>query len=204
MKTPLFTIILLIAFSNTANSQSNKVFSVREIIWFGLDYSESYFINNKAFPDPYTLKNRLFLDWNNLVFTEKVKYNIAKSFNKRDVIFKTSYINIRNSKVDIFNRIIDNNYHQRLFNPDSIQQIINSYEYVNNMDGIGLVFIVESLNKLNHEAVYWVTFFDIKTKKLLLTEQIIGVPSGAGLHNYWANSYYNALRSAGRDMGFIF
>lgn len=202
---PLWLIIILIfVFGGTVNSQSNKAYCAQEITWFGLDYSDAYFIDSKAFPDPYRLRSTLIGRWNELVFREKKKFDIAKSFNKRHVNFDVSYINNRNRNADISKQISDDRFHQRQFNSDSIQNIVNSYLLNEDIDGVGLVFIVESLNKLDHEAVYWVTFFDVVSKKVLLTEQIIGKPSGGGLHNYWANSFYNALNKAERQMGFVF
>ncbi len=204
MKTFWIILSSLILFTGTVNSQSNKAYCVQEITWFGLDYSDALFIDSKAFPDPYRLHRTLIGKWNELVFRENQKFDIAKSFNKRHVNFNVSYINNRNRDADIFKQISDDRFHQRLFNSDSIQNIVDSYLLNEDIDGVGLVFIVESLNKLDHEAIYWVTFFDIVSKKVLLTEQIIGKPSGRGLHNYWANSFYNALNKAERQMGFIF
>ena len=202
---PLWLIIISIfVFGSIVNSQSNKAYCVQEITWFGLDYSKAYFIDSRAFPDPYKLQNKLFREWNELVFREKQKFDIAKSFNKNDVNYSIDYVNQINNRVDIFSQITNDRYRRIRFNNDSIQKIIEAYQINENADGIGLVFIVESFNKPNHEAVYWVTFFDLNTKKVLLTKQIVGVPSGAGLHNYWANSFYDALRKAERNMGFVF
>lgn len=204
MKPLLLIIISIFVFGSTVNSQSNKAYCVQEITWFGLDYSNAFFIDSRAFPDPYKLQNKLFSEWNELVFREEKKFDIAKTFNKKEVNFMIEYINTRNKEADILKLIKDDRYYQRRFNSDSVQMIIDSYLINENISGVGLVFIVESLDKLDLEAIYWITFFDIESKKVLLTEQITGRPSGAGLHNYWANSYYKALRKAERDMGFIF
>ncbi len=202
---PLWLIIILIfVFGGTVNSQSNKAYCVQEITWFGLDYSKAHFIDSRAFPDPYKLQNKLFPEWNELVFREKKKFDIAKSFNKNDVNYSIDYVNQINSRVDIFSQITNDRYRRISFNNDSIQKIIEAYQINENVDGVGLVFIVECLNKPYYEAIYWVTFFDLNTKKVLLTEQIYGKPSGAGLHNYWANSFYDALNKAEHQMGFIF
>ncbi len=204
MKSLGLIFITLILFTGTNYSQSNKAYCAQKITWFGLDYSVAYFTDDRAFPDPYKLRDKLFNEWNELVFKEHKKFDIGKTFNKEDVIYSTSYINNCNKNIDIFNHIGNYRFHQRFFSNDSIQEIINTYNTPTNTDGVGLVFIVESLNKPQREAVYWVTFFDIKTKEVLLTERIIGIPSGAGMRNYWANSFYNALINAEREMGFIF
>ncbi|MFK5856085.1 MAG: hypothetical protein QM503_08150 [Bacteroidota bacterium] len=204
MKTLWLTISFIVALSEVSFSQSNKAYCVQEITWFGIDYSQAYFIDDKAFPDPDKLKDVYFLAWNNFVFKEANKYDISRFFNKKEVFFSTSYINSRNKEIDIFNRIGNFWVNQGYLNPDSIQSIISSYHMAENIQGVGLVFIVEKLDKPNRRAIYWVAFFDIETKKVLLTEPIIGRPAGAGTRNYWANSFYSALVKAERTMGFVF
>ncbi len=39
----------------------------------------------------------------------------------------------------------------------------------------------------------WVTFFDIASKTVLLTEKMSGKAGGAGFRNYWARAYYNVM-----------
>jgi len=204
MKKLLLVAISLILFNGTNYSQSNKAYCAQEITWLGLDYSVAYFTDEKAFPDPNTLKNKLFFEWNEFVFTEQKKFDIGRTFNKTYVIYSTSYINSRNKNTDVSSHIGNFGYYQRHFNNDSIQEIISSYSLPDNISGVGLVFIVESLNKPEREAVYWITFFDIKTKEVLLTERFIGKPFGGGTRNYWANSFYSALIKAEREMRFIF
>jgi len=204
MKKIILFSIALFLFAYPSISQSNKAYYAQEITWFGLDYSQAYFMDNIAFPDPYKLQNKLFLEWNNFIFSEPSKFDIAESFNKTSVLYSTSFINNRNSRADIFDHIVTKWANQIMFNSDTIQEIVSSYNIPTDNTGVGLVFIVESLNKPNRQGVYWVTFFDIETKKVLLSNQIIGTPGGVGLKNYWANSFYNALAKSGRSMGFIF
>ncbi len=204
MKAFWILIISLIIMAGSVKSQSNAVYCTQEITWFGIDYSQADFINNAAFPNPYLLTDKFFEEWNNLVFNEPVKFDIAKYFNKTDINYSTSYINMRNKAVDIANHIKAGNYQQNIFNADTISDILSTYKIDGNTSGVGLVFIVNSYNKPKRQASYWVTFFDIKTKKVLLTKQIFGVPTGIGLRNYWANSFYNALVKSMRTMGFVF
>ncbi len=72
MKTLWLVTISLILFSGTTYSQSNKAYCAQEITWFGLDYSAAYFTDDKAFPDPYKLRDKLFQEWTNL-FSKNVK-----------------------------------------------------------------------------------------------------------------------------------
>ena len=204
MKILLLIVTSLILLSGVANSQARKAYRTQEITWYGIDYSQAYFIDDLAFPDPNRLKDELFLEWNNFVFKEPKKFDIGRSFNKRCVLYSISSIVSRNNEVDIFKRVGNFWFQEEYFNSDSVSRIVNSYELSGEHSGVGLVFIVEKLDKPNRRGIYWVTFFDIETRKILLTEQIIGVSGGAGIRNYWANSFYRALIGAGREMGFVF
>ena len=67
--------------------------------------------------------------------------------------------------------------------------------------GSGLVFIAESYDKPNGKGAYWVTFFDIGSKKIIKTQRFEGKAKGFGLRNYWANSYYQVMKEAGKTLG---
>jgi len=40
----------------------------------------------------------------------------------------------------------------------------------------------------------YVTFFDIATKKVLITERMIGRASGVGFRNYWVRPIYEVIK----------
>jgi hypothetical protein len=52
---------------------------------------------------------------------------------------------------------------------------------------------VESLNKLIEEGSFWVTFVNMGTKEVLLTERVVSPPSGFGMRNFWAGAINGAL-----------
>jgi len=139
-------------------TQSNKAYcdTGNNMVWTGLFCY--IFTDESAFPDPYKLRDKLFYEWNNLVFKENKKFDIATSFNKSHVAYSTSFINNRNKNVDIFKNIGNYIFHRRHFNSDSIQKIVDTYKIRENNVGVGLVIIVESLNKPEREATYWITF----------------------------------------------
>ena len=66
-----------------------------------------------------------------------------------------------------------------------VEQIAAAYNY-EGATGIGLMFNVESFNKINNEGSMWVTFVNMGTGEVLLTERMTAGPGGIGLKNYWA------------------
>ncbi len=77
---------------------------------------------------------------------------------------------------------------------DEVKKIISEYD-ITGKEGIGLVFIMESFNKNKELGYIWVTFFDLETKEVLLSNKMSGKPGGFGIRNYWAKSYYNVMKS---------
>ena len=55
------------------------------------------------------------------------------------------------------------------------------------------MFIVEGMSKSAKAASVWVTFVDVKTKKVLHTERIEGKAGGFGFRNYYAAAIKNVL-----------
>ncbi|MCF6169780.1 MAG: hypothetical protein L3J66_02230 [Bacteroidales bacterium] len=176
---------------------AEDVYKAETASWYGLDYTHAYFITTFDFPDPYDLKSK-FRAWNELVLMESEKYNLDKFFNK-EVIPNIDMINKRNDKIKLKGRITDDDFLSSHLDREKIREIVFSYNTEDDEPGIGLVFIVESLSKPNVKGAYWVTFFDIKSRKVITTERFLGKAGGFGLRNYWAKSYFNVMVEAGKE-----
>ena len=196
-KTFLFVIIAFMATTFGKAQTMDDVFAADSITWYGLDYTNTYFIATVDFPDPYALKSK-FSAWNDLIIIESDKYNLNRFFNM-DVKKDLDMMRIRNERVRLKGRITDDDFKSSHLEQSDIQEIVNTYNLEGSEPGIGLVFIVESLSKPNVKGAYWVTFFDVKTKKVISTERYLGKAGGFGLRNYWAKSYYNVMMEAGKD-----
>ena len=92
-------------------------------------------------------------------------------------------INARTSLDDI------ESYNASRFTGEDIQSFVDQYN-LESKEGIGVLFIAESLNKNAEEAYYHFVAINMKTRKVLLHERLRGEPKGFGLRNYWANSIY--------------
>jgi hypothetical protein len=178
---------------NLFSQDMSEIFQTEKATWFGLDYSEAYFIGSEGFTNPSDIKDRYFNSWNILIKNEYDKYNLGKFFKKSKVEISLENVTKRNQDLNIYDRVIDDNSKMLHLDKDKVQEMINKYEFNDDQEGLGIVFIVESYSKTAVIANYFVTFFDIKTKKVLLTERMEGKPGGFGIRNYWAKSYYNVL-----------
>lgn len=51
--------------------------------------------------------------------------------------------------------------------------------------GLGLVFIVDRLVKLQHTGCLYVVFFDVRSRKVVFSERVCADAAGGGFRNYW-------------------
>ena len=190
MKKIVLLFIVAFAFSFAAQSQYTKadVFKVSEITFYGLDFSNVRLVGSEGFTDPYAIKNQFFKSWNNLFIAEPDKYNLAEVFGKSNVTINLDIVTERNEMPDPGELVIDEPYS---FGEEVVSDIIAEYD--TGEEGIGLVFIIESFNKIDEMGYMWVTFFDMSTGEVLFAKHMAGDAGGFGLRNYWAKSYYNVM-----------
>ena len=192
----IVTLSLSIFFTITLFSQDmSEIFQTKSATWYGLDFSEAYFIGSEGFTNPSDIKDRYFNSWNNLIKNEYDKYNIGKFFKKGNVDISLDIVRERNQDVDIYDRVVDDNSKMLHLDDNNVQEMIGAYDISGDQSGLGIVFIVESFSKTAVAANYYVTLFDIDSKRVLLTERIQGKPGGIGIRNYWAKSYLNVMNA---------
>lgn len=171
-------------------SQNPSDICGNKMVWFGLDFSKAVFVGSSGFTNPIEIKNKFFPAWNDVIIIEKEKFNLEKFFRKTDVTYDLSTIEERNKMPDPDKMVTYNNNELK---ESDISAIISEYK-TNEKEGLGLVLIVENFNKLENKAYVFVTFFDIPTKKVLLTKRLTGKPVGIALRNYWTGAIYNIFK----------
>jgi hypothetical protein len=182
----LFGIVSLSSAQNTVND----IFTKKEIIWYGFDFSHIKMIGSSGFSNPEDIVKTFFSAWNNIIFDEPQKFSIMRLMKMRSVKFSLGMVKELNSKVDPSQMVIDYGYN---LTSELVDEIVGNYKPVE-QKGIGLVFIMESFNQNDKIGNMWVTFFDVSTKTILLTKKMTGDAGGsAEFRNYWIKSIYNVL-----------
>jgi hypothetical protein len=164
----------------------------KKITWLGLDFTAAVFIGDRERFGSAADTRYLLEAWNSLVINEAQKYDIGKAFNKYNVDNAVDITKSRNAEFDISQVYSDNTADHFRLKPSDIPEIVKTYDF-KNLHGMGLMFIIESFNKLNNEGAMWITFIDMDSKKVVLTEKMVAPPGGFGLRNYWAGSIYKVL-----------
>jgi hypothetical protein len=190
-------LIVFIAIASFSFSQSpTDVKSNDDWTWLGIDYTHCYFLTKMDFPSVSDLESKIQA-WNDLVLMEREKY-IDKTLVGKNIDYYTDMVEELNEEIDVKSRLSNDGFLATHMEEVMIQEIVGGYNIPDELTGIGLIFIAESYSKPNVQGAYFVTFFDMETKRVLITERMLGKAKGFGLRNYWAGSYYRVLQEVGK------
>lgn len=180
------------------NAQSNaELFNSAKIIWFGVDMSHSKLVGTEGFTDPYDIQKRYVPAWNNLVLSESEKYDVRKFFKKGEVVNDILAVEAVNEKINPGEWVQSGSY---TFDKSEIAGMVKKYNGTEK-EGLGLVFIVESFDKSKEMGFIYVTFFNIATKEVILSEKLSGKAGGFGVRNYWASVIFKVMEESSKKMG---
>jgi hypothetical protein len=170
---------------------ASQIFTGEELVYYGLDFSKAKLVGDFGNGGGFSMKEKMFKQWNELILKEQNKFDIGKTFRKGNVYFDVNPVAEVNSKVDE-TQIKTYNAPPPLSNT-TIGEMVQAYPQGERSTGTAVTLIVEAFNKPEETAIVHVTFFDIASKKVLLTERMTGAPSGTSLRNYWANAIHEIL-----------
>lgn len=196
MKKQFLFLAFLAIFSLAMKSPDPKVFSSPTMVWCGLDFSQVKCIGPAGFTEPFQVKNRYFSSWNDLVLTESNKYNVQEFYQKGSMKTDLSVVTERNEMPEVEELVINEPY---AFEEGQLEKIISSYNLEDAKEGLGVVYVVESLNKNLALASIYVVFFDIASKEILWKQKYMETPRGFGFRNYWAGAIYKTMKASEKD-----
>lgn len=187
----LLVLIMLFAGSTTSFSQTLKdVFTNSEspLLYLGIDFTKAKLIN---YPDPKVMdiRDRIYTAINDLTVNEPKKFDIAGAFRKSSVNSDLSAVKEKNEKINPDEIASTNIADFNRLQESDIKPVVSALN-LGGKDGVGLLFVMEAMRKEDKkgDAAMWVTFVDMKTKKVLFTERIEGKATGFGFRNYWAST----------------
>ena len=160
--------------------------SEKEILWLGIDFSKAKF-TKKGFDISQDNLRQLFNEWNLLIISDQKKYDIRLSFRKPIMSYDLSTLSKRNRSIRLSSILREHIHLNDLLDEEHIQQYINTIE-MPQQHRFALLFIVESFDAVSKTGSVWVTIAETATKKIVLCEKFIKLPSGFGTKNYWDES----------------
>ena len=148
------------------------------LIFYGIDFSKTKLIGDAA-ANTEDIINRQFSGSNALLLNESKKYNIAKAFNRGSIEIRLESISKINKKVNAAKLLSSNSEDYAVLAEKDIQSSVKTFN-TGKKSGTGIIFVVDGMSKIHKSIAVWVTVFDIKSKKILLTERVEG-KNGHGL-----------------------
>ncbi len=188
-KTALFIFALMASTHIFAQNTMSDLFAGKaKLIFLGLDFTQAKYIGKIGFTDAGAIKNQHMVSWNTLIEAEPKKFSLQKAFNLKDDQYASKVDDMikLNKSVDVEGNITNDAY---TITEDQVKKSVSKYA-LSEKDGIGLVYVVESLSKTDEKLYAWATFIDLNTKKVLYTEKVEGKAGGFGFRNYWAGGVY--------------
>ncbi len=166
-----------------------------KVVFLGLDFTQAKYIGSSGFTDAGAIHNQHMVSWNNLIEFEPNKFSLVKPLKLREDQYEAKVADMikYNKKVNVADNITDERY---TLEEAQARKSVANYSLADK-DGIGVVYIVESLSKTAEKMTVWVTFIDLATKKILLMEKVEGKAAGFGFRNYWAGAVYKINQNIG-------
>jgi len=193
-KIVFFSLAAVFTYSTAFPQKAEDLFSRTgtKVVWLGLDFTQVKLVGPLGTVEKEELIP-LFDDMNRLVIAERTKYNFEAALRKDEVPFDLTAVTKLNEAIDP-STIISYNSSDGTgrLSEEAISVLIKQYK-IENTEGIGLVFFVETLDKVREKGIMWVAFFNLADRNLLFAEKMSGVAGGISFRNHWARSVYEVI-----------
>ena len=148
------------------------------LYWFGLDFSQVNIRLGKAPRSEYD--HWFFLDCNDFFLNDNRFLGFRERFS---FISDTGIVINRNDNLNL--RYIYNRQAKPLI-LDSIRSIISSFNV--NYKGVGMIIFITNIDKEKESETFYVTFFDIESKTILLCLKETAKASGVSMVWHWTKA----------------
>jgi len=129
---------------------------------------------------------------NDVLKNEYEKYNVGEALKKSSVDVKFDMTEKLNAKISDDNFFTYSTSDLNKLKEADIQKIVSGYNLTGK--GVGLIFIIDNLNKTEAKETIWVTFINMNSKKIIFTEKLTEKAGGFGIRNYWVKPIYDVIK----------
>ncbi|MFO7370000.1 MAG: hypothetical protein R6X09_07015 [Bacteroidales bacterium] len=197
MRKQIFVFLVLFTATSMKAQRVDELFGSADtrITYLGIDFSHVKLVGNFAEffeagrKNVMEIRDFYFPRWNSVVVNEREKFDISGMLRKNNVYYDLSMINAVNART---NPDSLESYNAVVLSPDDISKLVLQYD-LEGKQGIGVVFVAESLNKSYEEAYFHFVAINMDTREVIFQRRLRGQPQGFGLRNYWINSLYRII-----------
>ena len=161
-------------------------------LYLGIDFTRAKLIDDPK-SEASDIVDRQYAGINQLVITEAKKFDLNAAFHKINIDHDLAAVNKKNEKADAGALMSTNTSDFHRLKEDDINTMVKGYDF-GDKKGIGILFVMEAMSKSGKAAAIWVTFIDMKAKKVLFTERLEEkVGMAIGFRNTWASAIKKLL-----------
>ena len=173
-------------FLTTSCSTPKEVSPSDTLVWCGLDYGKVKMIGTMDFRQPDKIFPGMLQQWNGLFIKEMYPQieGMARSVQTDLQVVDDNNLKASASQIDRVDGSRDEMVKNSHITEGEIADIIRRYQ-LKREAGLGLVFIMDRLVKAQATACMYVVFFDISTRKVILSQRFCDNAGGGGFRNYW-------------------
>ncbi|WP_326994595.1 hypothetical protein [Chitinophaga sp. 212800010-3] len=190
----MLSVVLLGLFPVFTNAQKLKGFldnKDESFTWLGVDFTQARLIGD-AGANAQDVVARQFTGINQVVVNEPKKYDIPGAFHHDKFTSDLSLVNKRNEAVNPESLKSESTGDFERLKPEDLNKLVKSYDF-SGKHGIGVLFVMDGMNKSDKRASMYVTIIDMDKKNVLMAERYSGKAQGFSWRNYWAYTIYKVL-----------
>jgi hypothetical protein len=174
-----------ICFSQEFTVDESHVFMSKEITFYGYDFTNLKLVEPERLNEPNLERHIPF--WIDFLNERRTEKTYASHFKKDKFTFDFNFTQKKASEINGEDLVV---LKKQNIDKSAIQGILNNYS-LNEKEGIGFVVLIECFEKQNKTASAYFVFFDIKTKKILMSDYYFrNEADGYGLGNYWGQAVH--------------
>jgi hypothetical protein len=153
-----------------------------------LDYAKVKMIGTGDFRKPDEIFPQGLNNWNGLFLKEMFPKLESLS---PGAVMDIKAVTARNETAKPEQIIREDGSTEQMVKPTTITEadiasMVKAYD-LKEKQGIGLVFVMDRLVKLQNTECFYVVFFDVASRKVLASERLCHEARGAGFRNFWFN-----------------
>ncbi len=170
----------------------NPVQNNDELVWCGIDYTLVKFIgSSEEFSDIPKIRSYYFRTWNEILLTEKDKYDLNTAFSVSTINYNMEKAITRSEARDMTGIVQFDAYS---IDEEQVKSVVSQY-IDPSVDKVGAMFVMETLNKIESVSSMWLAVFNLASGEILYMSRYSGEVGGFGFRNYYARSLYNVIKN---------
>lgn len=166
-----------------------------KLVWCGLDYTWVRMIGSADFRQPQNIFPKMLDSWN-MLFLKEMTPKLAEL--GMTVYPDTSAVRSRNRAVGPAHILRQDGPREAMvlqthISQEMIASAVRGYS-LSHGQGLGLVFIIDRLVKMQQEGCLYIVFFDVASRRILHCERVCEQAGGGGFRNYWFRPAKGAVK----------